>query len=197
MPALDQSLFLLINAHPDTPIWAVDLGRFIAKHLIYLVPLSLIAIWLWGRSAQRSTALYALTATVLALGINQLIGWYLPVDRPFMIGLGTTVLAHAPTPSFPSNHYTIFLCIGITLLLRHQPRTGVAFILTGTLVAWSRIFVGVHYPSDMLGAMVIAPFSYLLVKPVWHRLGDNINGYCQRLYRRIFSVPIAAGWLPR
>lgn len=197
MLAFDHDVFLLINANPDSPLWAVDLGRLVAKQLIYLIPLLLTAIWVWGRGPQRSTALYALTATALALAINQLIGMGFPVERPFELSLGTTLLAHAPTPSFPSNHYTIFLCIGITLLRRHRPAMGIVVILIGTAVAWSRIFVGIHYPSDMVGAVIVASASYALVNPVWRRWGDAITAVCQRIYRRALAAPIEAGWLPR
>src|SRR5690625_4519456 len=141
MLAFDQSLFLLINANPDSPLWAVDMGRLVAKQLIYLVPAMLVSMWLWGRQLERSTALQALLTTAIGLGINKLIGIGLPIERPFEIGLGSTFLAHAPTPSFPSNHYTIFLCIGITFLRRHQPVSGMLIVAVGTLVAWSRVFV--------------------------------------------------------
>lgn len=197
MPAFDHSLFLLINASPDSPLWAVDLGRFAAKQVIYLIPALLAGMWLWGRTAQRHAALQALLTTGIALGINQLIGLWLPLDRPFVDGLGTTLLSHAPTPSFPSNHYVIFLCVGITLLRRHQPVLGVLLISVGSLVAWSRIFVGVHYPSDMFGAILVALVSHALVSPVWQRHGDYLTHHCQRLYRRVLAVPIAAGWLRR
>src|SRR5699024_2061348 len=197
MAAFDHSLCLLINANPDSPLWAVDLGRLVAKQIIYLIPMLLVSMWLWGRSLQRNTALQALLTTAIALGANQLIGLWLPLDRPFVDGLGTTLLAHAPTPSFPSNHYTIFLCVGIALLRRHQPIMGVVLVLTGTVVAWSRIFVGIHYPSDMLGAIVVALASHAAISPFWQQHGDALTHHCQRLYRRVLAIPIAAGWLKR
>lgn len=46
---LNNSLFYLINATPDSAQWMISLAIFIAKDLINIVPLLAVVLWLWGR----------------------------------------------------------------------------------------------------------------------------------------------------
>ena len=193
--ALNHSLFLIINADPDTPAALVDAGILIAGRVIYLLPPMLAAIWLWGNSQYRNSALKALVVTAIALGCNQLIGIYMPTQRPFELGVGYTFLAHAPTPSFPSNHLTIFFSVGLCLMRGAASRLGVLVLISGLVVAWARVFVGIHFPLDMAGAVVVAIVVYAAVTPVWNRCGMTITTRLERVYRRIMALPISAGWL--
>ncbi len=195
MESFNQAFFLALNADPDTPLWAIDLGRLIAKRVILIIPFLLTAMWLWGYGSHRSAALRALVTTAIALGINHALGLVMPIDRPFVVGLGHTYLAHAPTPSFPSNHLTIFMCVALCTLRPKRIGTGITLIIVGMVVAWSRIFVGVHYPLDMAGAIATAFLAYGLLTPLWKRWGQPATTGCIRLYRRVLAVPIAAGWL--
>lgn len=195
MDSLNHTLFLLINADPDTALWAVDAGRLLAKRVIYIIPLMLVGMWLWGDSTSRQTALKAFTVTAVALGCNHAIGMVVHTPRPFELGLGYTFLAHAPTASFPSNHLTIFFSIGLTLFLSASAKMGMTIIVMGVIVAWARIFIGVHFPLDMVGAVVVSGVIYALVTPVWQRYGITITTHAEQLYRRILAIPIKAGWL--
>ena len=49
---LNNSLFYLINATPDSAQWMISLAIFIAKDLINIVPLLAVVLWLWGPRAQ-------------------------------------------------------------------------------------------------------------------------------------------------
>ncbi len=167
MNALDQWLFLLVNAGPDTPAWALQAGVLLAKRLIWLLPPLLIVLWLIGRGEARRCLLRALVVTALALGLNAAIGHLWPVPRPFVLGLGHTWLAHAPTPSFPSNHMAILLSCTLTLWRGAWPRTGRVLLAAALVIAVARVFVGVHFPLDMLGAALTAGLAWWAVSRLW------------------------------
>ena len=59
---LNQSLFLLVNADPATPVWRIHAALLIANKLILLVPCTLAALWLWGGQEQRSLTLKILAS---------------------------------------------------------------------------------------------------------------------------------------
>ncbi len=50
MEALNHSLFLWINATTDSPPWLINLATFIAKDVIAIVPLLIVALWFWDRA---------------------------------------------------------------------------------------------------------------------------------------------------
>ncbi|MFM0207094.1 phosphatase PAP2 family protein [Paraburkholderia sediminicola] len=195
LEAYNHALFLMINATPSTPTWQIDVGRSIAIYVVYLVPLALIAIWLFGGERQREVAVRAFCVTLVALGLSQIIGVVWPHPRPFVIGIGQTFLEHAPDSSFPSDHGTFFASIALTLLLGGVTRYGVAILLSGLAVAWARVFVGVHFPLDMVGAVAVACVAYLLVAPLWRLGGAMVTRCLITVYRRLLAWPIGRGWL--
>ncbi|ANB75242.1 phosphatase PAP2 family protein [Paraburkholderia phytofirmans] len=195
LEAFNQALFLMINATPSTPAWQIDIARMIADYVIYLVPLSLIAIWLFGGERQREVAVRAFCVTLLALGLNQVIGLVWPHPRPFVIGIGHTFLEHAPDPSFPSDHGTIFACIALSLLLGGMRRYGMLILLSGVAVAWARVFVGVHFPLDMVGAIAMACVASQLIAPLWRLGGAMVMRGLVTVYRTLLAWPIRRGWL--
>ncbi|OAJ56930.1 undecaprenyl-diphosphatase [Paraburkholderia ginsengiterrae] len=197
LEAFNQALFLIINATPSTPTWQIDLARWIADYVVYLIPLTLIAMWLFGDERQRETGLRAACVTFLALGINQLIGLAWPHPRPFVMGIGHTFLDHAPDPSFPSDHGTIFASIALTLLAGGVKRYGLAILLAGFAVAWARIFIGVHFPLDMAGAVIVAAVTFMLIAPLWRLAGSSVTRGLVLVYRKLMAWPIGRGWVAR
>lgn len=195
LEALNQTLFLTINATTSTPHWQIAIASGIADYVIYLVPLVLAALWLSGDRDSREAALRACCVAMLAMGFNQIIGLAWMHPRPFMIGLGHTFVEHAPDSSFPSDHGTVFASITLTLLLARMHWTGLLTLIAGLAVMWARVFIGVHFPLDMAGAVVIACVAYIVVTPMWSRAGGAATDLTVLLYRKLLAWPIARGWM--
>src|SRR5699024_3357964 len=188
MEAWNHSWFLFLNAGANAPDWAIASSYLIAKRLIYLIRLLLAGLCLWGEQPQRQVALQALVTTAVALDCNQAIGMLMPTARPFELGLGVTLLDHDPTPSFPSNHLTIFCCLGLCLW-RLRRWLGLSVLAVGLVVAWSRIYVGVHFPLDMVGAIAVAAIVTAILWPVWNRGGPHLTRILEHPYRWVFAYP--------
>ena len=147
----NQHFFLLINtsAHPAGSV--VQAALLLANSPVVVGPATLVILWIWGRPSQRGGLLAVTGGMLIALGINQVLGMLYFEPRPFMIGLGHTLLPHPPDNSFPSDHATFVWALGIGLIAtRATPRIGGVVSVYGLSVAWSRVFVGVHFPLDML-----------------------------------------------
>ncbi len=85
--------------------------------------------------------------------------------------------------------------MGLTLLLDGFSGWGVVILLTGLSVAWARMFLGVHFPLDMVGSVIVSFFVYLGFSPIWRRIGRPVTDSAERCYRSLMAVPIKAGWL--
>ncbi|MDQ1225187.1 hypothetical protein QE443_001348 [Pantoea ananatis] len=89
MEELNRTLFMAINATPDSPHWLLQLAIFIARDLIAIVPLLIVALWLWGPrdrvASQRVLVLKTGIALLYALAISWCVGQLLPHPRPFAI----------------------------------------------------------------------------------------------------------------
>jgi undecaprenyl-diphosphatase len=198
LETFNQALFLYLNATLTTPAWEISTAIVMADYLIYLVPLILVSLWCWGKESQRALALNAFAVALVALGINQLIGIVWQHPRPFMIGLGHTFIQHMPDSSFPSDHVTVFAAIGLTLVFANiRSVAGWATLLLGVCVAWARIFLGVHFPLDMVGAVAIDVVVWLCIIPFWSLVGDRLTAQATGIYRDILARPIALGWIRR
>jgi undecaprenyl-diphosphatase len=195
LESLNRSLFLQINGGADTPVWLLHIAVGVADDLIYAIPLLLLGFWLWGGRTRRSLAIKACLVALLGVAANQVIGHVWPHPRPFMIGLGHAWIRHAPDSSFPSDHLTVFAGVGVTLLFGGAAEWAAVALLVGLCVAWARVFLGVHFPLDMVGAFGVAILAYAGITPVWHKAGAPLTNAAERLYQRLLAYPIAAGWL--
>ena len=73
-----------------------------------------------------------------------------------MLGLGTEWLGHSGGNGFPSSHAAVAMAFAVSMALGpwRWPWRGAA-VLCGLLVGWSRIALGVHFPSDVLAAALL------------------------------------------
>ncbi|TQK05633.1 phosphatase PAP2 family protein [Herbaspirillum sp. SJZ107] len=191
--------FSMLNADAGLHGWRLELGIAAAKYLILLVPLGLAGLWIGGQPLQREAAVRALAATAGALALNACIGLLWFHARPFAGGIGHSFLRHAPDSSFPSDHGTIMFTVALVLAGARAPaarRFGAALLPLAAVVAWARVFLGVHWPLDMIGALGVAIAVALLFR------STAVDGPCAALaesmatlYRRLLARPIARGWL--
>ncbi len=180
----NTQLFLLLNAPAGLhgiSLWTVTA---IAEWLIWLVPAGLTVLWLSGKVEDQRAAVKALVAGLIALGVNQLIAmlWFHP--RPFMAGIGHTYLPHVADSSFPSDHVTLLLSVGLALWTTDSilaRRLAGVLLAISPLVAWARIYLGVHFPLDMVGAFGVAISVLVLVNTIkgqnaCYKLAEMIEG---------------------
>jgi len=108
--------------------------------------------------------------TLVADGLGELVSDVLkdliPRARPHVHALVTRPRTH----SFPSGHATTsFACA--TYLALSFPRFRVPLLLLAAAIAWSRVYVGVHYPLDVAGGAVLGVAIGFFVARALPRLG--------------------------
>lgn len=156
MESIDTSLFLMVNASAESPAWLVPLARTMYLELPKAVFAGIVGAALFMDGRQRRDLWAALLAMFAAWIAARLIQYAFPVPRPFALGIGTAWLERAPTAGFPSTHASVAFAFAWADCLRGgwTLRAGVAVVLAA-LVAWSRVSLGLHFPSDAFaGAML-------------------------------------------
>jgi undecaprenyl-diphosphatase len=196
---LNYGLFYLINATPASPEWMIDVATFIAKDLINIVPALVVILWLWGPrkqvSAQRQLVIKVAMALVISMTASWTLGHLFPHDRPFVDHIGYNFLHHSADDSFPSDHGTVIFTFALAFLLWHRLWSGVVLMAIAAAIAWSRVYLGVHWPLDMLGGLLVGMIGCLSAQILWNLFGTPLYQVLQRIYRICFAFPIRKGWI--
>lgn len=180
---INNQLFLVLNAPAQASPLMLEIGKGCASYLIVLFPLLLVGYWFSFNPRNQHQVLLATTTSLLALTVNVIIGLLWQHPRPFMVPIGHTFLSHVADSSFPSDHMTLACAISFSLILGQKMRVGVGLLIIGLAIAWGRIYMGVHFPADMVGSMLVALFCAWAVKksevrlaPLFHRI-LRLNDY--------------------
>ena len=125
------------------------------------VPLLILAVALqWWRRRDQTHVRHVLVAAglsfLLGLALNQVILLFLQRQRPYDAGVTHLLIAKSTDPSFPSDHATASAAIALAFLLHGMRREGLWFLAASILVMISRVYIGTHYVSDVLGGVLTA-----------------------------------------
>ena len=146
--------------------------RLYAEYGVVLFAGVLLAAWWWARRDRNPTsmaaALWAPAGALFAIGLNQLLVNFVRAPRPYTVFPHALVLvAHSGDYSFPSDHAVMAGAVAAGVLLTHR-RLGVAAAVAAVVMAFARVYVGAHFPFDvivglLLGAAVTCS-GYLAVR---------------------------------
>lgn len=125
------------------------------------------------KAALIGAATLILTFVVTNLCLKPLIGR----TRPYEVIEGLTrIIEKQSDRSFPSGHTANSMAVGVSLWLVSRkydyfPKAaGWAVLIWSVLVGLSRLYVGVHYPTDVLGGAIIAIVNAILVLGIYKKL---------------------------
>lgn len=168
---MDLSLFYAIHSLAGASAWG-DFGIvFFAEWYLYMV-LAVFAYAAWRDYKGVTSHLYvyaiALAAAIIArFGLAEVIRHFYHHDRPYVAIAGLSHLLTDTAYSFPSGHTIFLFALGAAA---HFFNKKLAYFLyaSGLLIGIARVAAGVHYPSDIVGGIVLGMTTgacvYLLVK---------------------------------
>ena len=192
---LNLSLFSWINASPEASNTSIHFAIFIANDLLYCMILLFAWFWLRGNYDTKKQILKAFIFTSIAILISQCISHVYYHPRPFVMEIGRTLIYHAPNGSFPSDHMLIFSSIAFSYLFSAQRKLGVFLLVMAWLVAWSRVYLGVHFPLDMLGAFLLAFALNFFGLKLWNLYKEKIMQSALTLHFYLFKPLIQKGYI--
>ncbi|WP_410537285.1 phosphatase PAP2 family protein [Streptomyces sp. KL2] len=153
----------------DTPGWAHSLAEYGTEGGL-LVLLALLAAACWRvRRAEPGVLARALlggAAVAVAYGASEAVKLTVREERPCRAVAGAPApIAPCPEPgdwSFPSNHATIAAAAAVAVVLAWRATAWLVLPLAA-LTAFSRVFIGVHYPHDVAAGALLGAAAVLLV----------------------------------
>ncbi|GAA3372848.1 phosphatase PAP2 family protein [Streptomyces sannanensis] len=171
----DVSLLYDINGlAKDAPTWFDRVMGFIGEYGI-LLALVLVVLWCWWSVRRREDAASAVTsvagivwaplAAAIALLVNIPIRGFVERPRPFQDHKGLDVLVAGKTDfSFVSDHATLAMAIGVGLFIANR-KFGLLAIGLALAEGFCRVYMGVHYPTDVVGGFALGTAVALLLAP--------------------------------
>lgn len=163
---LDLYFFNLINGLSYKWLWLDYVGIFLAHYFEYFLWL-VIALLLvinfkkYWKMVVEAFATAVFTRFILAEIIRWL--WFRP--RPFVSQNIIPLINQSPLESsFPSGHASFYFALS-TIVYCYNKKAGILFYIASSLIVLARVFVGIHWPSDILaGAVLGILMGYILNK---------------------------------
>ena len=168
---LDSALFMFVNGSAGSPPWLAALALFATERLPQLIAGGMVGVVLAGDREVRLRAVRVLAAMALAWWLARLGQQFIASDRPFVAGLGTQWLEHARSHGFPSKHASVAFgfATAVALTAGRAHWASLAFA-AAALIAWSRVYLGLHFPSDIgAGALVGVASGWLACRHSFRR----------------------------
>ncbi|WP_432097257.1 phosphatase PAP2 family protein [Streptomyces sp. bgisy100] len=192
----DVSLLYDINGlAADAPHWFDRVMEWTGEYGI-LAAMALLMVWCWWGVRRREDApsgvaglVWAPLAAGIAVLLNVPIRGFVERPRPFVDHRGLEVLVDGKTDfSFVSDHSTMAMALGVGIFVADR-RFGLAGIALAFLEGFCRVYMGVHYPSDVIGGFALGTAVVLLLAPAAMALLTPLT-------RAVADTP-RAGWLVR
>ncbi|GAA2387595.1 phosphatase PAP2 family protein [Streptomyces glaucosporus] len=183
----------------DAPGWADHLMEYIGEYGT-IAALALLGVWAWWVARRRTDAVSAVAGLVwaplaagVALLVNVPIRGFVERPRPFLTHEGLEVLVDGKRDfSFVSDHATLAMALAVGIFMVNR-KLGLVGILVAVFAGFCRVYMGVHYPTDVIGglalgtavALLLAPAALALLTPLLRAVASSPAG-------RLVSAPRTA-----
>ena len=184
---LDVNILYFIQDNLRTPFLNEFMTHFTSLGnggLIWITLTLLMLIYPKTRKAGACSAIsIILCFLTVNLGIKNIVARTRPYDTYELV---RCIIKPAVDYSFPSGHSAIAFATVLPIYFQLGKKWGIPFMLAALLMAASRLYVCVHYPSDVLCGMIFGVVCAVVAcKLIYPRfIGEKINSQMQRVHRK-------------
>lgn len=171
---LDLIIFKLIHNLSGRSVCLDSIGIFLAEYLIWFFLIGIFLFLIFSKNKQKKElAIFSVLSLALFYLFNFVIGKIYFRPRPFIFFNFTPLVnVAASESSFPSAHTGLAFCLAFSVYFINK-RLGLLFLILALLIGISRIFVGVHWPSDILAGIFFGLICVLVIKIIFKKILDS------------------------
>lgn len=152
---INIELFRMFNDLGKEVMFLNPIMIFFAKYMKYFLLFGIIMYWFTRERENRIMIISSMFAFVVAEVFGAIAGAIHSNNQPFAeLSNVNQLIGHAIDNSFPSDHAIEFFSICITFLL-FKKNLRYVWLAIAILVSISRVWVGVHYPADILVGAIL------------------------------------------
>lgn len=158
--------------------------KFAAVALAWILPVTLLSLWFATEDTKRESV-FIFVAIVVSLLLSYGMGLFHSHPAPYMSQ--QTLLSGAPENSFPSQHTTVIFAFTWPFFYFGRWRIGIAALCLATVLGISRVYVGLHYPIDIVGGIVASLVGFTVVY-IGRDAVFRIAEHCVTIEQRCWAV---------
>lgn len=168
---IDLQIFKFINGFAGKEQWLDSTGIFFAKYFEYFLLFYLFLLLLVSFRKYWRMVVEALIASVFVrFVLVEIIRMIRFRPRPFTYENFTLLIPYDfDKTSFPSGHASFYFALS-TIIYGYNKRLGILFYIGSSLIVIARVFVGVHWPSDIVAGAVLGIVMGIILNKIFKRI---------------------------
>ncbi len=191
----DIKVFNFINGFANQSTIVDVLGIFLAHYLAYILGLFLLFFLFWPKKnivKNRAMVLGSITSALISIFVvKKIILLFFARPRPYVILPLTHKLIAASIAenlqAFPSGHAIVFFSLS-SVIYNFNKKLGILFFVSSVLMGIARVFVGVHWPSDILAGAILGILVGTIINRIYLKNRDSMDNFIAIIFKSVDKV---------